>query len=115
MTPEQTVLIERIRTLILHETAVREVSMFGGRSVMVNEKMIASALKGGDLLVRVDAARHDELLDRAGATQAEMGLGRDMGPGWIEITADAIADDKHLSSWIEVAMEHNRSAAHGHP
>lgn len=113
MNPEQTALITRIRALIEHETVVREVSMFGGRSLMVNEKMIASALKGGGLLVRVDAAQHDDLLQRTGATQAEMGAGRDMGPGWIEVAAHVIADDKHLSSWIEVALEHNRAVARG--
>ncbi|WP_454172399.1 hypothetical protein [Microbacterium maritypicum] len=55
MTPDQTVLVERVRALIADEPVVREVSMFGGRSVMVNEKMIVSALKDGGLLVRVDA------------------------------------------------------------
>ncbi len=79
MTPEQTDLIERVRALIADETAMREMSMFGGRSVMVNEKMIVSAGKGGGLLVRVNADRHDELLSRPGAMQAEMGPGRDMG------------------------------------
>lgn len=53
MTPEQNILIERIRTLFVDEPEVREVSMFGGRSVMVNETMIVSALKDGGLLVRV--------------------------------------------------------------
>lgn len=93
---------------------MREVSMFGGRSVMVNEKMIASALKDGSLLVRVDADQHSELLGRPGAAQAEMGPGRDMGPGWIEVEADAIVDDAHLSSWVQIAMEHNRATTGGH-
>lgn len=115
MTPEQTSLIERIRTLIADEPVVREVSMFGGRSVMVNEKMIVSALKDGGLLVRVAADRHDELLDRAGAAQAEMGPGRDMGPGWIEVSADALSDDKNLSSWVGTAMEYNRAVTGGQP
>lgn len=109
MTPAQILLVERVRELIADEPVQREVSMFGGRSFMVNEKMVVSALKGGGLLVRVDAERHDELLDRPGATQAEMGPGRDMGPGWIEVTADAIATDQGLASWVEVAMAYNRT------
>ncbi|WP_423058922.1 TfoX/Sxy family protein [Brevibacterium linens] len=109
MTPEQTSLIERIHALIADEPVVREVSMFGGRAVMVNEKMIVSAGKTGDLLVRVDAVRHDELLEAAGARQAEMGTGREMGPGWIEVSAEAIADGKALSSWVETAMDFNRA------
>lgn len=109
MTPEQTELVERVRELIANESDVREVSMFGGRSIMVNDKMIASALKDGSLLVRVDADQHDQLLDRPGSTQAEMGPGRDMGPGWIDVTADAIDDDEPLEFWIGIAMEYNRA------
>ncbi len=113
MTPEQTELVERIRALIADEPVQREVSMFGGRSFMVNEKMIVSALRDGDLLVRVDADRHDEILTRPGAMQAEMGSGRDMGPGWIEVAADAISDDERLSSWIGIAMDYNRIVTSG--
>lgn len=109
MTPEQTDLVERLRALVAEEPVTREVSMFGGRSFMVNEKMIVSALKNGGLLVRVAADRHDELLRRPGAAQAEMGPGRDMGPGWIEVNATALGDDEQLSSWVAIAMEHNRA------
>ncbi|WP_197519776.1 TfoX/Sxy family protein [Pseudonocardia sp. HH130630-07] len=94
---------------------MREVSMFGGRSVMVNEKMIVSALRDGGLLVRVDADRHDELLSRPGAMQAEMGPGRDMGPGWIEVSADSVGGDEQLSSWVGMAMDHNRVVTGGRP
>jgi TfoX/Sxy family transcriptional regulator of competence genes len=108
MTPEQADLIERLRVLLADEPVVREVSMFGGRSVMVNEKMVVSALKDGGLLVRVAADQHDELLRRPGATQAEMGPGRGMGPGWIEVAAEAISDEEPLSAWVETAMAYNR-------
>lgn len=108
MTPEQESVVARIHALIASESVVREVSMFGGRSIMVNEKMIASALKHGGLLVRIDANQHDELLTKPGAHQAEMGPGRDMGPGWIEVDAAAISDDDQLASWIDVAMAYNR-------
>lgn len=115
MTPEQVDLIERLRALLADEPVVREVSMFGGRSFMVNEKMIVSALKDGGLLVRVDADRHQQLLGRPGAIQAEMGAGRDMGPGWIEVEADAIRDDEPLSEWLGIAMDYNRAVTGGHP
>lgn len=113
MTPAQTDLVERLRDLLADEPVMREVSMFGGRSIMVDEKMIVSALKDGGLLVRVAAERHDELLGKPGAEQAEMGAGRDMGPGWIEVGAGAIEDDASLSYWIGVALEYNRSVTGG--
>lgn len=80
MMPQQGALVERLREMLADEPAVREVSMFGGRSIMVEEKMLVSALKDGGLLVRVAAGRHEELLRRPGAAQAEMGAGRSHGP-----------------------------------
>ena len=67
MTPEQQALIQRIQSLVTDQSDVREVSMFGGRAIMVNDKMIVSAGKAADLLVRVDAAQHDTLLSERGA------------------------------------------------
>ncbi|MDO4887252.1 MAG: TfoX/Sxy family protein [Actinomycetaceae bacterium] len=112
MTPEQSELVRRIRALLVDEPAVREVSMFGGRAIMVNEKMIVSAGKDGSLLVRVDAARHDELLDEAGTAQATMGAGRSMGRGWIDVNPEALADQR-LIFWVETAMAHNRAIKDG--
>lgn len=115
MPAEQTVLVDRVRALIAEEPAVREVTMFGGRSVMVNEKMIVSARRDGRLLVRVDADRHDELLALPGAAPAKIGPVRVMGPGWIEVSAEAVRDDRQLSSWVAIAMEYNRLVTGGHP
>lgn len=109
MSPEQTALVERVRALLPDRTVIREVSMFGARSIMVNEKMIVSARANGGLLVRVDADRHDDLLTRPGATQAMMGRGRTMGPGWIEVDPDTISDDSELAAWLKIAMEHNHA------
>ncbi|WP_251152764.1 TfoX/Sxy family protein [Cellulosimicrobium sp. Marseille-Q4280] len=105
-------LVGRLRVLLADEPSVREVSMFGGRSFMVDDALVVSALRGGDLLVRVDARRHDELVARPGAAQAEMGAGRDMGPGWVAVDATAVAGDG-LSSWLGVTLEHHRAATGG--
>lgn len=113
MTPEQAALLDRVRSLLADETDVREVTMLGGRSVMVDERMIVSVLKDGGLLVRVDAERHEELLARPGAAQAEMGVGRSMGPGWIEADAETVADDEQMSEWIGIAREHRRAVTGG--
>jgi TfoX/Sxy family transcriptional regulator of competence genes len=110
---EQAELIERVRDQLVPEPTTREVSMFGGRSFLVNDKLVVSALKDGDLLVRVDAGRHTEFTARPGARQAEMGAGRTMGPGWIAVSADAITDDEGLSYWLDVALDHNRATVRG--
>lgn len=113
MTPEQAALVERLRSLLIEEPTVREVSMFGGRSIMVNEKMIVAAQRDGALLVRVAADRHEELLTAPGAAQAEMGAGRDMGPGWIEVAPAAIEGDDGLVFWVDAALEYNRAVTDG--
>lgn len=102
----QALLIERIRDLLTGRPT-REVAMFGVRAFMVNEKLVVGARKDGGILVRVAADRHDELLLRPGAEQAQMGPGRSMGPGWIEVAAASVEHDDDLESWLEVALEYN--------
>jgi TfoX/Sxy family transcriptional regulator of competence genes len=104
-----TTLAERIREVLAGEPSLQEKSMFGGRAFMVNGKMVAHARTGDDLLVRVDAERHDELLELPGAAQSEMGQGRSMGPGWVTVSAESITSEEQLSFWLGEAMEHNRA------
>lgn len=120
MTQEQAHLVDRLRALLAAEPSTRdmstrEVSMFGGRSIMLNDKLVVCALKRGDLLVRVPPERHRELIARPGAAQAEMGAGRDMGPSWITIDAGTLGDDDALAFWLDVAVEHNRATTGTHP
>ncbi len=111
MATPQSELIERMRTLLADKPSTREVAMFDGRSFMVNEKMVASALKEGDLLVRIPVERHDELTAHPGAAQAEMGAGRSMGPGWVSVSAQSIDPDEELSFWLTVALDYNQATA----
>lgn len=113
MAPEQRILVRRVLEHVDDEPDVREVSMFGGRAIMVNNKIIASAGRNGDLLVRVAADRHETLLGEPGAKQAQMGAGRDMGLGWITVTPEGIADNDRLAFWVDVAMRHNRTVTSG--
>ncbi len=87
-----------------------EKSMFGGRAFMLDGAMVCCAQRGGDLLVRVDGSRSGELLARPGATQAEMGAGRTMGPSWISVDASALEDDADVGFWVGVALERHRAA-----
>lgn len=115
MTQQQAAMVERLRALLTDEPSIREVSMFGGRSFLVDDKMIASVRGNGDLLVRVARERDGELVEMPGASPAEMGAGRSMGPGWVSVSADSITSDERLSFWIGVALEHNQSAGRRRP
>ena len=113
MAPEQRILVRRVLEHVDDEPDVREVSMFGARAIMVNNKMIVSVGRNGDLLVRVAADRHETLLGEPDAEQARMGAGRGMGPGWITVTPESIADDARLTFWVDAAMRHNRAVTGG--
>lgn len=83
--------------------------MFGGLSFMIDDRIAVAADKSGNLLVRIDPERSEELLLRPGVRIAEMGVGRSMGPGWLEVAGDTLDDDR-LSLWIDVALEYNAKA-----
>jgi TfoX/Sxy family transcriptional regulator of competence genes len=104
-------LADRIRAALAGDRTTREVRMFGGLSFMVDERMVVAAQGEGDLLVRIDPTRNAELTALPGVSQAEMGSGRTMGPGWISVARDAIGTDQQLSFWIAVAMEHHAASA----
>ncbi len=113
MTAERDALAERVRAALPQDRPVREVSMFGGVSFMVDGSMVVAARGDGRLLVRVDPARHAELLAVPGAGPAVMGTDRPMGPGWITVSPDGLGTDTRLAFWIQVGLQH-RDAAAGH-
>lgn len=103
-------LVERVRDALSPKGPIREVAMFGGLSFMLDEKMVVSVGGNGDLLVRADPDRSDELLAKGGARQAEMGTGRSMGKSWITVDRSAVAADEALDFWIDVAVAFNGKA-----
>ena len=106
MTAERDALADRVRAALPQDRPVREVSMFGGVSFMVDDSMVVAAGRGGDLLVRIDPARNDELLSVPGARPAVMGADRPMGPGWITVSRDGLATDEQLAFWLHVGLDH---------
>lgn len=114
MTAEREALAERVRAALPHDRPVREVSMFGGLSFMVDDSMVVAAGRDGDLLVRIDPARIDELLNVPGAKPAVMGAGRPMGPGWITVSHAGLTTDKQIAFWTQVGMEHRAARARSH-
>lgn len=93
-----------IRTM-LADLDVREVPMFGAVAFMVDGAMLVAADRAGDLLVRAEPGRHEELLREPGARQAEMGTGRSMGPGWVSVDAANLTEPGRLTWWMGVAED----------
>lgn len=100
-------LLERVRALLPAGHAVREVPMFGGLSVLLDERMVVAVRRNESLLVRVDPARSAELLSVDGAEPASMGAHRSMGPGWIAVSGAALSADEQLAYWLQVALDHH--------
>ncbi|BCJ75171.1 hypothetical protein CS0771_47150 [Catellatospora sp. IY07-71] len=105
-------LAERLREALDGQTHVREVSMFGGLSFMVNERLTVGANTNGDLLVRVDPSRVDALLGVNGAEWAEMS-GRRMSKGWLVVSRSDVEPKAALRFWVDLALEHNAQDAGG--
>ena len=98
--------LARIRAELADHPSLREVRMFGGISFMVDDKMVVNVRRDGRLLVRVDPDRGPALVAENGARRAEMGAGRDMGPGWLDVSSELVAADEQLRFWIDTALDY---------
>lgn len=95
-------LAARVRELL--DVPAVEKRMFGGVSFMVDDAMLLSVRGSGDLLVRVDPERSDELIGEHGASLTTMGK-RSMGPSWLTVPAERLASEEQLRFWLDLALE----------
>ena len=100
-------LADRIRALIGSEPALTEKKMFGGLAFLVGGNMAVGASGQGGILVRVDPAQSDELVETTNARLMEM-RGRSM-QGWIRVDADDLRTERELSEWVERGAAYARS------
>jgi TfoX/Sxy family transcriptional regulator of competence genes len=100
-------LAERIRGM-LGDQPVVEKKMFGGLAFLLNGHMSVSASGQGGLLVRVDPADSDSLLDEPGVTLMQMGNRKPMD-GWLRVAPEAVQDDAALARWVERSLAYARS------
>jgi TfoX/Sxy family transcriptional regulator of competence genes len=97
----------RIRELVAGESALTEKKMFGGLSFLVVGNMAVAASGQGGLLVRVDPAESDSLVESSPARLMEMG-GRTM-TGWLRVDTEHVQTDEELSAWVERGVSYARS------
>lgn len=95
-------LADRLRELLQGTAGLAERPMFGGLAFLVNGNMAVSASGRGGLLLRVDPAQTDELVQLPGAARFQM-RGRDMN-GWLRIDQSAIASTPALSRWVQIGV-----------
>ncbi|CAJ1506871.1 TfoX/Sxy family protein [[Mycobacterium] holstebronense] len=101
-------LAARVRAIIAGDgPPVLEKAMFGGLAFLVAGKIAVAAMAGG-LLVRVGAARAEQLLRTTAAQPMEMG-GRTMR-GWVHVDGEHVSSRQQLAEWIDIGIAAAASA-----
>src|SRR3954454_14208612 len=100
-------LAQRIRELVADERDVTEQRMFGGLAFLIGGNMAVAASGGGGVLVRVDPARSQSLLDATSAQRMVMG-GRSMD-GWLRVDDEDVRTKRQLSRWVTLGVTYARS------
>jgi TfoX/Sxy family transcriptional regulator of competence genes len=98
---------DRIRDLLAGESDVAEQKMFGGLAFLVGGHMAVAASGQGGLLVRVEPAESERLVQTANVHLMEM-RGREM-PGWLRVESDNVRTKRQLSKWVKLGTSYARS------
>ena len=100
-------LANRLREQVADEKGLTEKAMFGGLAFLINGNMAVSASGQGGLLLRVDPAQTDALIQDPHAARFVM-RGREMD-GWLRIDPAGIITDDELRRWAEIGVAYARS------
>src|SRR5579859_6427570 len=91
-------LANRIRELIATEPGLTEKKMFGGLAFLIGGNMAVSASGQGGLMVRVDPADSDALVEDPHASLMVM-RGREMD-GWLRVDIEGVRTKRQLEKWV---------------
>ena len=100
-------LASRIRELAGGESELTEKKMFGGLAFLIGGNMAVAASGQGGILVRVDPAESDSLVETTNARLMEM-RGRQM-QGWLRVGAEDLRTKRQLAKWVELGTTYARS------
>jgi TfoX/Sxy family transcriptional regulator of competence genes len=100
-------LANRLRETLQGEAGLSEKRMFGGLAFLINGNMAVSASSQGGLLLRVDPAETDALIESPHAARFVM-RGRAMD-GWLRIDPGGIEADDELERWASRGVRYARS------
>jgi hypothetical protein len=100
-------LADRIRTVLQKEPGLTEKRMFGGLAFLVGGNMAVSASGKGGLLLRIDPADTESLVEAPGVDRFEM-RGREMG-GWLRVGPEAVGTDAELRRWVRRGIAYART------
>jgi len=96
-----------IRELMADEQGVTEKKMFGGLAFLIGGNMSVAASGQGGLLVRVDPAQTEALLEEPHAAPFEM-RGRAMD-GWLRVDPEGARTASDVGPWVQRGVAYARS------
>ncbi len=100
-------LANRLREIVGLEAGLSEQKMFGGLAFLIDGNMSIAVSREGGLLLRVDPALTEKLLNRAHSRPFEM-RGRPMD-GWLRVDADGVRTKRDLERWARIGIDYARS------
>jgi hypothetical protein len=92
-------LADRIRELLPADADLSEMKMFGGLAFLVGGNLAVAASGQGGILVRVDPASSDHLVETTPAQVMDM-RGRPM-KGWLRVDTDDVRTKRQLAKWVQ--------------
>jgi TfoX/Sxy family transcriptional regulator of competence genes len=92
-------LADRIRELIEAEPGLTEQKMFGGLAFLIGGNMAVAASGQGGIMVRVDPAESDALVDGTDAEPFVM-RGKSMR-GWLRVDPEHLRAKRELATWVK--------------
>ena len=99
-------LADRIRDVLDGAPDVSERRMFGGLAFLVEGHMAVTASGQGGLMVRVDPAQSDSLVDGTSVSRVVM-RGREMD-GWLRVATEDLGTEAELRTWVERGLARAR-------
>jgi len=100
-------LAERVRAVVGGESGLTEQRMFGGLAFLIGGNMAVAASGQGGLLLRVDPATTESLVEPPSIDRFEM-RGRQMD-GWLRVDAGVVESDAALRDWVAHGVAYARS------
>jgi TfoX/Sxy family transcriptional regulator of competence genes len=100
-------LTDSVREILAHVANVEEKKMFSGIAFMVDEKLCI-AVRGDNIMLRIDPAIHDDLVEKPGCSSMIM-KGKDLD-GYVVVDESVLHTQKQLSFWIRLALDYNPKA-----
>ena len=100
-------LADRVREVVRAERGLTEKRMFGGLAFLIHGHMAVSASSKGGLLLRVDPAKTESLVNEPHVGRFQM-RGREMD-GWLRVDTGAVETDDDLQRWVSLGVTYARS------